>query len=103
MSKRILTIYEEHIAPCKIRGKLRKQYGELERGDPARIAINPNQSEEEYMDTLIHEIEARGPFGDVYIRVENIPSPDNPATSYLAALSILTLLRNLEEPLVVGT
>ncbi|MBS1194279.1 MAG: aspartate dehydrogenase [Methanomicrobiales archaeon] len=50
-----------------------------------------------------HEIEARGPFGDVYIRVSNIPSPDNPATSYLAALSILTLLRNLEEPLVVGT
>ena len=51
----------------------------------------------------IHEIEGRGPFGDLYIRVENIPSPDNPATSYLAALSILTLLRNLEEPLVVGT
>ena len=39
----------------------------------------------------------------MYIRVSNIPSPDNPATSYLAALSILTLLRDLEDPLVVGT
>lgn len=56
MSKRILTIYEEHIAPSRIKGKLRKQYGELERGTPARIAINPSQSEEEYLDTLIHEL-----------------------------------------------
>ena len=51
----------------------------------------------------IHEIEAEGEFGEIYIRVSNVPSPDNPATSYLAALSILTLLRNLERPLVVGT
>ena len=51
----------------------------------------------------IHEIEAEGEFGEIYIRVSNVPSPDNPATSYLAALSILTLLRNLEQPLVVGT
>ncbi|OPX70344.1 MAG: putative L-aspartate dehydrogenase [Methanoregulaceae archaeon PtaB.Bin108] len=51
----------------------------------------------------IHEIEAEGEFGDLYIRVSNLPSPDNPATSYLAALSILTLLKNLDQPLVVGT
>jgi aspartate dehydrogenase len=51
----------------------------------------------------IHEIFAEGIFGDIYIRVNNLPSPDNPATSYLAALSILSLLNNLEEPLVVGT
>jgi len=51
----------------------------------------------------IHEIEAEGDFGEIYIRVSNVPSPDNPATSYLAALSILTLLRNLERHLVVGT
>ncbi|MDD1677382.1 MAG: aspartate dehydrogenase [Methanomicrobiales archaeon] len=54
-------------------------------------------------DRNIHEIFVEGEFGDVYIRVRNVPSPDNPATSYMAALSILTLLRNLEEPLVVGT
>jgi len=56
-----------------------------------------------HVDRNIHEIIAEGSFGEVYIRVENVPSPDNPATSYLAALSILTLLRNLNEPLVVGT
>ncbi len=51
----------------------------------------------------IHEIVAEGDFGEIFIRVSNVPSPENPATSYLAALSILTLLRNLNEPLVVGT
>ena len=51
----------------------------------------------------IHEIFANGEFGEIYIRVNNVPSPDNPATSYLAALSILTLLRDLEDPLVIGT
>jgi aspartate dehydrogenase len=51
----------------------------------------------------IHEIFVEGVFGDIYIRVNNLQSPDNPATSYLAALSILSLLNNLEEPLVIGT
>jgi aspartate dehydrogenase len=51
----------------------------------------------------IHEIVAEGDFGEIFIRVSNVPSTDNPATSYLAALSILTLLKNLNEPLVVGT
>ncbi|HMA04373.1 MAG TPA: aspartate dehydrogenase [Methanomicrobiales archaeon] len=55
------------------------------------------------VDRNIHEIEAEGDFGEIFIRVSNVPSPDNPATSYLAALSILTLLRNLDGPLVVGT
>ena len=44
----------------------------------------------------IHEIFVEGDFGDIYARVRNVPSPDNPATSYMAALSI-------ENPLVVGT
>lgn len=51
----------------------------------------------------VHEVFAEGEFGDIYIRVRNIPSPENPSTSYMAALSILTLLRNLTNPLVVGT
>jgi aspartate dehydrogenase len=55
------------------------------------------------VDRNIHEIIAEGSFGEIFIRVSNVPSPDNPATSYLAALSILTLLKNLKEPLVVGT
>ena len=55
------------------------------------------------VDRNIHEIRAEGAFGDAYLRIENVPSPDNPATSYLAALSILVLLRDLGEPIVVGT
>jgi len=51
----------------------------------------------------IHEVFVEGDFGDIYVRVRNVPSPGNPATSYMAALSILTLLKNLENPLVVGT
>ena len=51
----------------------------------------------------VHEITAEGPFGDACLRIENVPSPDNPATSYLAALSVLALLRDLGEPIVVGT
>lgn len=54
-------------------------------------------------DRNIHEIFFAGSFGETYIRVTNVPSPDNPATSYLAALSILSLLKNLDSPLVIGT
>ena len=50
-----------------------------------------------------HEVLARGEFGDLTLRVANVPCPDNPATSYLAALSVLTLLEDLDEPLAVGT
>lgn len=55
------------------------------------------------VDRNVHEIVAEGSFGDAYIRIRNVPSPDNPATSYLAALSILVLLRDLAEPIKVGT
>ncbi|ADN37453.1 aspartate dehydrogenase [Methanolacinia petrolearia DSM 11571] len=50
-----------------------------------------------------HEIIVEGDFGNFYLKIENKPCPDNPATSYLAALSIITLLRNLEEPIKIGT
>jgi aspartate dehydrogenase len=55
------------------------------------------------VDRNIHEIIFEGDFGETFIRVTNVPSPDNPATSYLAALSILSLLQGLEDPIVVGT
>jgi predicted dinucleotide-utilizing enzyme len=50
-----------------------------------------------------HQIEAQGEFGKVAITTDNVPSPDNPATSYLAALSVLILLRDLADPVRVGT
>lgn len=61
-----------------------------------KIVADPRASEN------IHEIDARGRFGKFYIRVENVPSPDNPRTSYLAALSAIALLRRIASPLEVG-
>ena len=55
------------------------------------------------VDKNVHELFIEGSFGETYIKVTNLPSPDNPATSYLAALSILSLLKNLDSPLVIGT
>ena len=55
------------------------------------------------VDKNIHELFIEGAFGETYIKVTNLPSPDNPATSYLAALSILSLLKDLGNPFVVGT
>ena len=51
----------------------------------------------------IHEVFVEGDFGDFYLRIKNNPCPQNPATSYLAALSIITLLKSLEKPMVIGT
>lgn len=50
-----------------------------------------------------HEVIVAGEFGEASILVKNVPSPDNPATSYLAALSVLTLLKNLSSPFIIGT
>jgi len=55
------------------------------------------------VDRNVHELFVEGEFGETYIRVVNVPSPDNPATSYLAALSILALLDELGDPIRVGT
>lgn len=54
------------------------------------------------VDKNIHEIFVKGEFGETYTKITNLPSPDNPATSYLAALSVLSLLKNIENPLVIG-
>ena len=55
------------------------------------------------VDRNVHELFIDGSFGETYVKVTNIPSPDNPATSYLAALSILSLLNHLSDPIIVGT
>ena len=54
-------------------------------------------------DRNVHEIEAEGDFGRLVARMENVPSPQNPKTSYMAALSAIALLRRITAPLVVGT
>jgi aspartate dehydrogenase len=51
----------------------------------------------------VHEIIAEGKFGIFKTRAENIPNPDNPKTSYLAALSAIATLKKIIEPVQVGT
>ncbi|OIK14997.1 aspartate dehydrogenase [Bacillus sp. MUM 116] len=49
-----------------------------------------------------HTIEATGSFGKLSIQVENNPMPNNPKTSYLAALSVLSSLKNIDASILVG-
>ena len=48
-----------------------------------------------------HHVEAAGAFGRLSVTVEAVPSPDNPKTSYLAALSIIKTLDRLTDPVVL--
>ena len=50
-----------------------------------------------------HEIVVEGDFGRISTIVENVPSPRNPKTSYLAALSAIATLRSIVEPVKIGT
>ncbi|MFD2368676.1 aspartate dehydrogenase [Brevibacillus sp. GCM10020057] len=50
----------------------------------------------------IHCIEAVGSFGKMSIRLENDPMPDNPKTSYLAALSVLSTLKKQTARISIG-
>ncbi|MFC1807413.1 aspartate dehydrogenase [Candidatus Omnitrophota bacterium] len=52
----------------------------------------------------IHEIKVEGEFGKFATRTENVPFPDNPKTSFLAALSAASTLKQiLDEDLRIGT
>lgn len=62
-----------------------------------QIIVDPN------IKSNIHEIVAEGSFGTIKTRSENVPSPDNPKTSYLAALSAIATLKKITEPIQVGT
>ncbi len=62
-----------------------------------RVVVDPNASRN------IHEIHAEGAFGRLVTRVENVPSPENPKTSWLAALSAFRKLREITETVSLGT
>ena len=51
----------------------------------------------------IHEIIMEGEFGKIITRCENLPSPTNPKTSYLACLSAIATLKNIVNPVKIGT
>lgn len=49
-----------------------------------------------------HKVIMEGDFGRARIEVENLPSPNNPRTSHLAALSAIAMLRRILSPIEVG-
>ena len=55
------------------------------------------------VDRNTHEITVEGEFGKLAIRIENIPSPSNPRTGIMSALSALAALRRISSTVRVGT
>jgi len=51
----------------------------------------------------IHNVEILSSAGRIHAITENVPHPDNPKTSYLAVLSAIATLRQILEPVKVGT
>ena len=54
-------------------------------------------------DRITHEIHVRGEFGEILTKTINKPFPENPKTSYIAALSAIATLRKISGSIVVGT
>ena len=50
-----------------------------------------------------HEIVVEGEFGRLSVRIENVPSPSNPRTGKLSAMSALATLRRITSAVRVGT
>jgi len=55
------------------------------------------------VDKNIHEIRVKGIFGGFNIKMENLPSPNNPKTSYLAAMSAIATLKGITGAVRLGT
>lgn len=53
--------------------------------------------------TNSHELVVEGSFGRLSSRTENVPSPSNPKTSYLAVLSAIATLKQILGPFKIGT
>ncbi|RQG86696.1 aspartate dehydrogenase [Natrarchaeobius halalkaliphilus] len=62
-----------------------------------RIVADPDE------ENNVHRISADGDMGHIETTVQNVPSPTNPKTSYLAAISAIEKLRSLETAIDVGT
>ncbi len=62
-----------------------------------RIVASPD------LERNIHEIEIHSDAGKIITRTENVVHPDNPKTSYLAVLSAIATLRQILDPVKIGT
>jgi aspartate dehydrogenase len=50
----------------------------------------------------MHKVIFEGDFGRIRIEVENLPSPANPKTSYMASLSAMATLRRILDPIQIS-
>jgi len=55
------------------------------------------------IDRNIHEVEIDSDSGKIITRTENVIHPDNPKTSYLAVLSAIATLKQILEPVKIGS
>ncbi len=62
-----------------------------------RIVTSPN------FERNSHEVTVEGEFGSLTARTDNVPSPQNPRTSFLAVLSAIATLKGILESVRIGT
>jgi len=55
-----------------------------------------------HIDKNIHQVDIKGDFGEASFTIKNNPLPENPKTSYLAAMSILGTLKKLVHTIHIG-
>ncbi|WP_453991469.1 aspartate dehydrogenase [Bacillus nitroreducens] len=55
-----------------------------------------------HVDKNIHQVDITGEFGEATFTIANNPLPENPKTSYLAAMSILGTLQRINGKLKIG-
>jgi aspartate dehydrogenase len=62
-----------------------------------KVIIDP------FINSNMHEIIVEGDFGRFRVISENLPSPRNPKTSYITALSVIVMIKKIVEPIHIGT
>jgi aspartate dehydrogenase len=62
-----------------------------------KIVADPNATKTR------HEIRAIGDFGELVTKIDNYLHPENPKTSYIAALAGVRTLKKISEPIQIGT
>ena len=62
-----------------------------------RVVVDPDVRDN------MHEIVVCGDFGEMRVKNINRPSPNNPQTSYIAALSVVAVLKRILDDVEFGT
>jgi len=62
-----------------------------------KIIVDPN------VKGITHEVRVKGAFGELMTKTVNRPFPDNPKTSYIAALSAIATLKKVSGNIDIGT